>query len=268
MNELEEYGRALPERVPIGERPGFRADLRARLLTHVVPAAQARRRQGLGLRWLRPLAATIAALALLAGTAGTVAGASLPGEPGFALKRAAEELLLALAPDDATRAERLVAQSDARLTELRRAPSGSAVAAAATAEYAGAVERLVALVERVRGGPADARRESARALAEAAARAHIAVLESVGTTVPPKAQDALRRAIEAGRRIGVPTKRPGEPEGAPPEPIRAPGTSSPTAAPTRPGPTERPTPGRTQPAGVPTGPPAGTRGTPPTPSRP
>lgn len=286
MTDLDELGRALANSVRIEERPGFREDLRARLLGQVGTAAEARRRRGQRLGWLRPLVAAIGGLALLIGTAGTVAAGSLPGEPGFALKRAAEELVLAVAPDDPARAERLVAQTDARLAELRRAAPGSETSALAIAEYAGAAERLASLVERLRLPTTDARHGAVLELAAGAARSHLGTLETLTSTTPAAAQEALRRAIEAGRRISVPTGPPSDRDSAPvpapgrpgtntPVPARTsapsgtgPGGTSPAPAPTRtpPGAPERPeaTPGA--PGG--SGGPVGTRATPAITTRP
>ncbi|MGH2450215.1 MAG: hypothetical protein ACRDGE_02880, partial [Candidatus Limnocylindria bacterium] len=133
----EERERSVREafaRIDAEERPGFREDLRARLLAQVGPEARTRSRGRFAPpAWLRPAVAAVAMLALLAGGGGLAAGASLPGEPLFGMKRAAEELVLTLAPDDATRLDLLAAQTDARLAELGRA-SDATTRARATVE--------------------------------------------------------------------------------------------------------------------------------------
>ncbi|MBI2982986.1 MAG: hypothetical protein HYY42_02175 [Chloroflexi bacterium] len=255
MTDLDDLGRKLAERLPVEERAGFREDLRARLLAQVGAAAVARQRRGPRLAWLRPLVVALGAVMLIVGTAGSAAAGSLPGEPAFVLKRAAEEIALALVPDDAARAERLVAQANARLTELRRAEPGSSTLGLAVSEYASAVERLAPLVEHLRLAPGDLRRAAALDVALLAARSHLTTLETLGDSVPTAAQPALRRAIDAGNRITVP---------ADPAPDRAPGTVPPdatsgprpgaTAAPSLPAPERTPPAAPGRPTAVPSGP--------------
>src|SRR4029077_9890757 len=63
---------------------------------------------------LRPALAAVLVIALLAAGGGSAAASSLPGDPAFALKRAVEDVQVALAPDDASRLDTLVTQSDRR----------------------------------------------------------------------------------------------------------------------------------------------------------
>lgn len=258
MIDDERYGELLARALVDDERPGFRDGLRARLLARVASVAAERAARSRR-RWLlRPLAVAAAALALAFGATGYAAASSLPGEPAFAVKRAVEELVFALATDDAARVERLVAQAEARLAELRRAPVESAASAGALAEYAGALDRLAALVERLRHAPPGGRRDDALALAAGAARAHLAALESLRASAPAEALPGVERAIEAGRRV----------EGSLP-PVR-PEPSAPSAAPSG---APRPQPSTPRPGGAPAASPPGAsasdpvRGAPPSPRR-
>lgn len=189
MKELE--ARELFERVMVDERPGFRSDLRSRLLAQVGPIAQARRSTPWwALRIPRFALAGVAAVAMLFGGTGLAAAGSLPGEPLFELKRAAEEVVLALAFDDDTRIQRLAGQASARLAELRRA-DGPGTSAAAL-ESARALGRLA---EAQRAGGTDA--PSSENAADAREQAE-AVLRDLEQKLPAEAADGIRRAIEAG----------------------------------------------------------------------
>lgn len=189
LEELEV--RELFERVMVDERPGFRSDLRSRLLAQVGPVAQARRSTPWwALRIPRFALVGVAALAMLFGGTGLAAAGSLPGEPLFEVKRAAEELALALAFDDDTRIQRLADQASARLAELRRADGPGKSAAAH--ESARALGRL-AEAQRAGGTHAPASENAADAREQAEA-----VLRDLELRLPAEAADGIRRAIEAG----------------------------------------------------------------------
>jgi hypothetical protein len=127
---------------------------------------------------------------MLFGGTGLAAAGSLPGEPLFEVKRAAEELALALAFDDEARVQRLADQASARLAELRRADGPGKSAAAL--ESARALGRL-AEAQRTGGAGAPASESAADAREQAEA-----VLRDLEQRLPAEAVDGIRRAIEAG----------------------------------------------------------------------
>lgn len=218
-------------RARIDERPDFRADLRSRLLAQVGPTAATRRTTPWWtLRIPRFALAGVAVFAMLFGGTGLAAAGSLPGEPLFGLKRAAEEVALTVAFDDATRIQRLAEQASARLAELRHADG--ATRAAAARESARALERL-SEAQRASGAGTDA---SASERADGARDQAEAVLRDLELTLPPEAAEGIRRAIEAGRpqergpseRSNGPTRAPevspadrgGHPSASPAAPAR------------------------------------------------
>lgn len=233
VDEMEETGaRELFARAPVEERSGFRADLRSRLLAEVGPSAALRRTAPWwALRVPRPLLAGLASFALLFGLTGSAAAGSLPGEPLFEVKRAVEELALALAFDDETRVERLAAQASARVAELERAREGAGRSAAAL-EAARALERLTgAQRSSDPGTSASDTAESARDSAES-------VLRGLEQRLPAEAADGIRRAIEAGR----PAQRgPADRDSSPSEPPRSSPPGRASSPPGR-GDPQRPTP--------------------------
>lgn len=183
--------RELFARARVEERPDFRSDLRSRLLAQVGPVAQTRRSSPWwALRIPRFALAGVAVVAILFGSTGLAAAGSLPGELLFEVKRAAEELALALAFDDETRVQRLAEQASARLAELRRADGPGKSAAAL--ESARALGRL-AEVQRASGTDAPASKNAADAREQAEA-----VLRDLEQRLPAEAADGIRRAIEAG----------------------------------------------------------------------
>ena len=251
--ELRELAADLARYRRLSAPPALRAQLRASLLA--APAAPLRRPVfgWLRLPALRPVVAIGLVLALLAAGGGSAAASSLPGDPAFGLKRALEEVQVALAPDDATRLDTLVTQSDRRLGDLETAAAGRPSATApATDEYRAAVGRLDAALATLIARPATPASAAAVARASAASADHLAALQALAARLPASAQPGIQRAIEAqqavhGRSGGAPGRR-GEPGGAPE------GVPGAPAAPA--------VPGGGRPSDVPGGPPPG-RGGPP-----
>ena len=146
-------------------------------------------------RWRSVVAATLA-VAILAAGAGTAAASSLPGEPGFALKQAVEELQLTLARDDAARASVALEIAERRLTELRRAATDPRLASPAAAAYADAVARVGSQAERLRQAPSSPERDGAlERVNDAGARA-TEQLQKLSERLPAPAQQGIERAIE------------------------------------------------------------------------
>jgi hypothetical protein len=186
--------RALLERPVMRER--FRNELRSRLMSEAAVVLAPRRRAPLFL-FLRPaLAAAAVAVLVLAGATGASAS-SLPGDFLYGVKRAGENVQVALTFDDLARMQLLSELADRRLGELaevaRQRPSA---ASTATAEYADAVERFADALDSLRDGDSDVKRNAAQALAEAARDKHKPVLEAVKEKISKDLQPAVQEVIE------------------------------------------------------------------------
>jgi hypothetical protein len=150
--------------------------------------------------WLRPaLAVSFAALVLIAG-AGSAAAGSLPGEPAFGLKRAIEEVRVALTFDDVERVRVLADIADQRLRELEQVATRDDKAPTASAEYALAVTRFRAAVDALQQAAPEDKSALAQDVADAARDKHEIVLEQLKARLPEKAKDAVERALEEERK--------------------------------------------------------------------
>lgn len=150
--------------------------------------------------WLRPaLAAGLATLVLVVG-AGTAAANSLPGDATFGLKRAIEEVRVALIFDDVERVRVLAELADQRLSELEKVASRDDKAPTASDEYAQAVARFRAAVDALQqAAPAD-KSELAQDVADAAREKHEFILEQLKDRLSEKAKNAVDRATEEEQR--------------------------------------------------------------------
>ncbi|MDE3194569.1 MAG: hypothetical protein KGN00_12890, partial [Chloroflexota bacterium] len=208
--ELEALAQDLARFRGVAAPSGLRTRVRAEIMAApVAPLAPK------GARWLgalRPLLAGVLVVAVLAAGAGSAAAGSLPGDPAFPLKRAVENVQVALAANDAARLDLLTDQLDRRLTELEtvatRHPSSVAVA---MSEYEGALARVETEMAVVAREPESAGRDAAIARATAAAQEQIARLRALEATLPAAARSGIERAIEAQQRIE--SGRPGTPGG-------------------------------------------------------
>ncbi|MEK7860561.1 MAG: DUF5667 domain-containing protein [Chloroflexota bacterium] len=198
-------------------RDEFRRALRSRLMaearTVLVPRETVWRRfQRL---WSRPAVAFAAVALLLTTGAGVAAAGSLPGDPAFALKRAAEDVQLALTLDDGAKLRVLAERADHRLAELSKASTERPTAApTASAAYAEAVAKLTAAVDALRGRPDvdESKRDEAKTVADSARAKHEVILNELQRTAPEDAQDAIEHAKRETERIRPsddPAKRPG-----------------------------------------------------------
>ena len=185
----------------------FRARLRTELLT--APVAFAAPRKPLG--WWRQALALAVALAIALGGSGAAAASSLPGEPGFVLKQAFEELALTLAPDDAARASLAVEISERRLADLWRASARPELAEAAAAAYSEAITRVRTQVDRLRRAPSAPARDHALDRARDAGSRAVEQLHRLSETLPLPAQKGIDRAIERHEdlRNSTPADQPG-----------------------------------------------------------
>ena len=198
-------------------RDEFRKRLRADLMNEAVALAEERRLRpaSFGARLLtlvtvrlRPVVVAATLVAVLLGGAGVAAAGSVSGDPAFALKRAAEEVELALAPGEDAKVEVLTTQAERRLDEFARASGRAEKAPTASAEYEAAVKRLAAAVEALRAAPAGEKREAVEQVVDAARDKHVRILEELKQRLPAEAKRGIERAIEEHGRI-VPGK-PGE----------------------------------------------------------
>lgn len=200
--ELLEFAKRLEPYREVRLRRAFRARLRASLLAAPVVVEPAR-------AWwprvaaLRPALAAILMLVLLAAVGGGAAAASsLSGDPGFAFKRAAEDVQVVLAADDVVRLDALLAQSDRRLADLETLTARRSGAASKGAEeYEAAASRVDAMLARVVALPPTSEREAALARAVSTSEDHIARLQSLAARLPDAAQNGIQRAIEVQQGV-------------------------------------------------------------------
>ena len=180
-------------------RAKFRKELRARLMAEaaVVLAPRPQRRSLFAVSWLRPaLAAAVLAVFVVAG-ATSAAASSLPGDPLYAVKRASEDVQLALTFDDVARMQLLSDLTDRRLAELAEiAKERPASAPTATAEYSEAVDKFADALDKLRDADSDGKGDAAQAVADAAREKHKIVLDAVKDRLPEEAQPEVQKVIE------------------------------------------------------------------------
>ena len=188
-------------------RDEFRRELRARLMREAAVVLVPKRRDTAWTAWLRPVfVASLAALVLVVG-AGSAAAGSVPGDVTFGLKRAIEEVRVALTFDDFERVRVLGEIADERLSELERVASRDDKASTASEAYAQAVTRFRAAVDALQNAaPDEDKSELAQDVADAAREKHEMVLEFLRERLSEKAKDSVDRAIEEERKDTPNTK--------------------------------------------------------------
>jgi len=204
-------------------RDAFKRALRAQLMAQAPSVLSPRetmwtRVAGAFLRpALRPAMVAAVIALLVVGSAGKAAADSLPGDPAFGLKVAAEQLQLALALDDTTRLRLLADQADHRLAELVLAISTRPAAApTATDAYAAAVQRFTDALDALQSQPGTSadKQTAADEVVDAAHAKHEAVLDELQKTAPESAQQGLERAKQEADKLhtsGRPTNDTPEP---------------------------------------------------------
>jgi hypothetical protein len=184
-------------------REEFRRELRARLMQEAVTALSARPRGTAWTTLLRPaLGVGLAGILLVAG-AGTAAAGSVPGDFAFPLKKAFENVQVALTFDDVQRVELLGQIADRRLAELQHVADRSDESSAPTAseEFAAAVARFRAAVDAVQNAAPEAKSDAVQELVDAAREKHEAVLDEVQEKIDSeRAQEAIERAKDTEDR--------------------------------------------------------------------
>ncbi|HEV8229850.1 MAG TPA: DUF5667 domain-containing protein [Candidatus Limnocylindria bacterium] len=179
-------------------RDQFRRELRARLMNEAVVVLAPKQRRVM--TWLRPaLAVGLAALVLAIG-AGSAAAGSVPGDLTFGLKRAIEEVRVALTFDDVERVRVLADITDKRLDELKKVADRNDKAPTASEEYAQAVTRFRTAVDALQQAAPEDKREKAQDVADAAREKHEVVLEDLKDRLPEKAKEPVQRAIDEERK--------------------------------------------------------------------
>jgi hypothetical protein len=210
-------------RSPLLERPvmrdQFRKELRGRLMSEAVTVLAPRPSRFSFPMMLRPAFAAAAILVLVLAGATSAAASSLPGDPLYAVKRAGEDVRLAVTFDDVARTQLLSELTDRRLEELaevaKRRPSS---APTATQEYADAVNNFANALDKLRAADSEDKRNAAQALAEAARAKHKAVLDKVKEELPADAQPEVQKVNDDEQERTSPsnnTGRGGEGTGRP-----------------------------------------------------
>ena len=186
------------KRSPLLERPvmraQFRKELRGRLMSEAVAVLAPRPSRLSFPLILRPALAGAVILVLVFAGATSAAASSLPGDPLYAVKRAGEDVRLALTFDDVARTQLLSELTDRRLEELaeiaKKRPSS---ASTATQEYADAVNNFANALDKLRDADSEDKRQEAQDLAEAARAKHKAVLDAVKEQLPADAQHQVQK---------------------------------------------------------------------------
>jgi hypothetical protein len=217
---MSEKGSPLLRRPVMREQ--FRKELRSRLMSEAVTVLAPRPSRFSFAALLRPALAAAVILVLVLAGATSAAASSLPGDPLYAVKRATEDVRLALTFDDVARTQLLSELTDRRLEELAEiVKSRPSSAATATQEYALAVENFAKALDELRAADSEDKRNAAQALAEAARAKHKAVLDEVKEQLPADAQPDVQkvnddeqertspaRPIPAGGRPATPPAKP------------------------------------------------------------
>jgi hypothetical protein len=181
-------------------RDEFRRELRARLMQEAAVTLVPKRRENAWTAWLRPaFAGGLVALVLIVG-AGTAAANSLPGDATFGLKRAMEEVRVALIFDDVERVRVLAELADQRLNELEKVASRDDKSPTASDEYAQAVARFRAAVDALQQAAPEDKSEAAQDVADAAREKHEFILDKLKDRLSERARDAVDRATEDEHR--------------------------------------------------------------------
>jgi hypothetical protein len=202
------------QRSPLLRRPvmreQFRKELRGRLMSEAVAVLAPHPRRFSFPAILRPALAAAAILVLVLAGATSAAASSLPGDPLYAVKRASEDVRLALTFDDVARTKLLSDLTDRRLEELaeiaKKRPSS---APTATQEYADAVNNFADALDKLRGADSEDKRNLAQDLAEAARAKHKAALDAVKEQLPADARPDVQKVNDDEQERTSPATDPG-----------------------------------------------------------
>jgi len=220
-------------RPPVLERPvlreQFRKELRGRLMSEAAVVLAPRPSWFSFPAILRPAFAAAAILVLVLAGATSAAASSLPGDALYGLKRASEDVQVALTFDEVARMRLLSQLADRRVEEIAEiAKLRPSSAPTATQEYADAVERFADALDDLHNAVSEDKRAAAQALAEAARAKHKAVLDAVKDKLSGDDQSDLQRVIDREEERTSPSNNPGRGDGQ--------GGGRPSNAPTKPTP--------------------------------
>jgi hypothetical protein len=209
------------KRSPLLERPvmrhQFRKELRVRLMSEAVVVLSPRRSRFSFPLIVRPAFAAVAILVLVLAGATSAAASSLPGDALYGLKRAGEDVRLALTFDDVARTQLLAELTDRRLEELAEiAKHRPSSAPTATQEYADAVNNFADALDKLREADSEDKRNAAQSLAEAARAKHKAVLDEVKDQLPAEAQSDVQKVNDDEQERTSPSSNPGRGTGGRP----------------------------------------------------
>ena len=186
---------------------------------------------------LRPALGVAAVLVLAVAGATSAAASSLPGDALYSVKRATEDVRLALTFDAFARTQLLSELTDRRIEELaevaKRRPSS---APTATEEYAEAVERFADALDDLHDAVSAEKRAAAQALAEAARAKHKAVLDAVKDKLSEDDQTDVQKVIDREGERTSPSRPDHDGDGFPGETVDYLKTPRNRAAPDRRGP--------------------------------
>lgn len=202
------------QRSPLLDRPvmrqQFRKELRGRLMSEAVAVLAPRRSRFSFPAMLRPALAAAAILVLVLAGATSAAASSLPGDPLYALKRAGEDVRVALTFDDVARTQLLSELTDHRLAELAAiAKDRPDAAPTATQQYADAVNNFANALDKLRDADSEEKRNAAQALAEAARAKHKVILDEVKDQLPADAQFDVQKVNDDEQERTSPSNNPG-----------------------------------------------------------
>ncbi len=202
------------QRSPLLDRPvmreQYRKELRGRLMSEAVAVLAPRPSRFSFPAMLRPALAAAAILVLVLAGATSAAASSLPGDPLYALKRAGEDVRVALTFDDVARTRLLSELTDRRLDELATvARDRPGAAPTATQEYADAVNNFANALDKLRDADSEEKRNAAQALAEAARAKHKVVLDEVKDRLPADAQSDVQKVNDDEQERTSPSNNPG-----------------------------------------------------------
>jgi hypothetical protein len=188
----------IENRSPRLERPvmreQFRKELRGRLLSEAVVALAPRRGRFSFPLFLRPALAAAAILVLvLAGTT-SAAASSLPGDALYSVKRANEDVQVALTFDRLSRLRLLSNLADRRLGELAEvALQRPSAAQTATRQYADALDRVARALEDAQGPSQN--NQQGEDVQEAQAQ-RLKTLDSIKDTMPEDARSGVDQLLK------------------------------------------------------------------------
>jgi colicin import membrane protein len=186
-------------------RDEFRRELRARLMREAALMLVPRRETAWTSRFRPAFAIGLASLALMLG-AGVAAANSVPGDFTFGMKRAVEEVRVALTFDEVDRVRVLANMTDERLGELERVADSDDQAPAASEAYVEAITRFRSAVDVLQQTAPQAQSDEAQVVVDESRDKHEIVLENLKSRVPEKAKQNVERAIEQERKDTQNTK--------------------------------------------------------------